>query len=221
MSLTPRQRWSYSNWASHLISCQCAHTRRVLIVSPCLTLIYRRRTDVIGDLVVVARWFVAFIAVLRFWFHSTPRRWVHGCEQECVVSIIILKLSTSVGETRSANHFSLIKNWPIRKLHRHLYELHPTCLSSEAGLEVIYFTGCRNFWMASLLLQDWETSDNSCHILTCKSIFPVCVEGGFMLGCRCRLWTVLLMHASFYFHALRTLCALINNMSSMHSWTIY
>lgn len=140
MSPTPRQRWRYSNWASHLISCQCAHARRVLIVSPCLTLIYRRRTDVIGDLVAVARWFVAFIAVLRFWFHSTPRRWVHGCEQECVVSIIILKLSTSVGETRSANHLSLIKTWPIRTLHHHHYELHLTSqLRSGAGSDLLYW----------------------------------------------------------------------------------
>lgn len=177
----------------------------------------------IGDLVAVARWFVAFIAVLRFWFHSTPRRWVHGCEQECVVSIIILKLSTSVGETRWANYFSLIKNWPIRTLHHHHYELHLTSqLRNGAGSDLLYwmqefldgfFTVTRlgNIrWFLSYL-------DMQIHI-SC-----VCVEGGFILGCRCRLWTVLLMHASFYFHALRTLCALINNMSSIHvhSWTIY
>lgn len=111
VSLT--QRWSYSNWASRLISCQRAHTCWGLIVSPCLTLIYRRRTDVIGDLVVVARWFVAFIPVLRFWFHSTPRRRVHGCEQECVVSIIILKLSTSLGSNQSRVRRAWHAQWTI------------------------------------------------------------------------------------------------------------
>lgn len=165
VSLTPRQRWSYSDWASRLISCQSAHTpsfNSFPVSDTDLQMPHRHDWRPRSCRSMICS-FYSGAAVLVSQHSEKMSSWLRArmCHfNNYTETFNITGLQPKPGAaggvicvTHSVNHFSLIKNWPIRKLHLHHCELHLTCLSSEVGLEVIYFAGCRNFCTASLQLQ--------------------------------------------------------------------